>query len=668
MSAAILDKEGKRLLLMGNEAMARGALEAGVDLVAGYPGTPSSEVIERLWEVAEARKFYVQWSTNEKVAFEVAAGASLEGARTLCTMKNAGLNVAMDSFATLAYTGVRGGMVLMVADDPGAHYSSTEQDTRTLAAYAEVPCLEPCDQQEAKDMVKAAFDLSEELELPVMVRSVTRLSHASGDVVLGSLKDSESLIGFNKHYKIPYRWNVYGAPGAVSKHVWLQETLTRAGEYSEESGFNSLSIPQNPSKVGIIASGLGYAYVRDVLHTLGMMDKVNLLKIGFLNPLPKKKILELLDASTYVIVVEEGEPYIERLVRGIESERQADRVPVFGKFPGERNVLPSTGELTCNVVEPALLKVYGMAYPDCSCCLSGKKGDDEARGKAEALVTPRSSALCPGCPHLGSYWALNQALKREPGIHIINGDIGCYEQGGYGLFAQAVAASDEAAKKYAVRTPYETLDTLHVMGSGLGMAQGQAHLGKLKGVEGHVVAVSGDSTFFHAILPSIVNVVVNATPATYLVLDNRWTAMTGHQPSATTGENPLGQDTPALDIAAIVRAVGVKNVFEACPFDLEESIKTIKEALACEGPSVVILKGECTLQLARRKATGAPFVVDPEKCTGCRTCLGLGCPAITFDSVANLAGIDAASCAGCGMCESVCPFDAIHSTETGKRG
>lgn len=637
---------------MGNEAIARGALEAGIDLAAAYPGTPSSEVLESLWAVSKQAAFYVEWSTNEKVALEVVAGASVAGARALCAMKNAGLNVAMDTFATLPYSGVRGGMVVVVADDPGAHYSSTEQDTRLLAEYAGVPCLEPSDQEEARDMTKEAFALSEAIELPIMVRSVTRLSHASGDVLLKEISKREQAIGFNKHYKIPFRWNVYGTPGAVSKHKWLHGALRKASLVSEASPFNSLKLIPG-ARLGVIASGLGFAYVKDILFDAGIEGHLNLLKIGFMNPVPRKLVEQLLDASETVLVIEEGDSYLERHARTM----QRGGVKILGRTD-EGQVFEPWGELTPDLVRIALARALADVgnLSACEALYAEKPDVEEGRQMARELVIPRSSTLCPGCPHLGSYWALKQALRSEPGVHIVNGDIGCYEQGGYGLFGQDVDVGGEVSRKHPIRTPYEILDTLYVMGSGIGMAQGQAHL---KGIDGKVIAVSGDGTFFHAVLPSIANAALTRANVTYLVLDNRWTAMTGHQPSPTTGADQAGDPILAVNIEQVVRALGVQRVFKGSVFDLGCIETILREALKGPGPTVVILEGECTLQMLRRKETKPSLRVDREKCTGCKTCVQLGCSGVTYDSHCRLAGIDEELCTGCGLCAQVCPVKAI---------
>ncbi|MGI6486108.1 MAG: thiamine pyrophosphate-dependent enzyme [Tepidanaerobacteraceae bacterium] len=645
MSKPIMEQPGSKVLLMGNEAIARGAIEAGVQLMAAYPGTPSSEICEALIDVASDNDYYVEWSTNEKVAFEVAAGASLVGARSMVAMKNAGLNVAMDTFMTIPYGGVKGGMVVVVADDPDAHYSSTEQDTRTAAIYAEIPCLEPMDQQEAKDMTKAAFEISERLELPVFLRSVSRISHASGDVKLETVNENRNKLGFNKHYKLPYRWNVYGAPGAVHKHEWLHRLLPKARDISNNSQFNELNLVGG-SKVGILTTGLATSYAKEALKRMGLSGKVSHLKLGMIFPLADRLVSELLKNVSTLIVIEEGDPVVENLVRSLSIE-VAPKVKIYGK--GHNQIFKPYGEINTDIVTDAIVPFFDME----------KEEDPKAdlRKQIRKLVTPRSSTFCAGCSHLGSYYALRLALRKHEGVHIVNGDIGCYEQGGYGLFSTNVNVNDDDSKKYPIRSPYETLDTIYVMGSGIGMAQGQAQVGYKKG---KVVAVAGDSTFIHATLPAVVNAVYSKADITFIVLDNSWTCMTGHQPNPCTGVDSLGKETKALDIQKAVMSLGVEFVKEASAYNTDEAMTALSEALEFEGPSVVVLKGECQLQVQRRTKKGKTQTwVDQGLCTGCKSCVQLGCPAITFDSEKKRAGIDEISCTDCTLCMQVCPVEAI---------
>jgi indolepyruvate ferredoxin oxidoreductase alpha subunit len=646
MSNVKLDQAGKKVLLMGNEAMARGAIEAGVELVAAYTGTPSSEVVGTLSAMAGGFDYYVEWSVNEKVAFDVAAGAALVGARVLVGMKGAGLNVAMDTLLTLVYGGVKGGMVIIVADDPDAHYSSNEQDSRFAAIAAEIPCLEPRDQQQAKDMVKAAFMLSEQLELPVMVRSVSRVSHGNGDVELGPICKREKSLGFNKHWKQPWRWNVYGPPGAVQKHKWLHEQLAKAVSLSEESPFNEYTVGEGD--FGIIAAGIACSYTKEALTLLGL-GNVPFLQIGFSHPLPKRKVVDLLQGVKKVFVVEEGDSFaVERTVRQIAQE-EGIMVKIYGK---ERNCfLPPYGEINSEIVQKGIARIIGRE-------LSADEKREALRQEIIKKVASRSSTLCAGCPHLGSYAGLKKVLNRKKGIHIINGDIGCYEQGGYGIFGSNIEITSANAHKYPVGSTYEVLDTCYVMGSSLPMAHGQHKAGYK---DGKLVAVAGDSTFFHGLLPGVVNAVYNNADVTLLVLDNSWTAMTGHQPSPTSGLTAAGNPTGKMSIEKVAAGMGVPLIKVADAFNIKEVERAIEEAVDFNGFSMVILRGECRLQYLRAadKSDLTISVVDIDKCTGCKVCVSIGCPAIFIDPEYNGAQIDETLCNGCGLCGQVCPVSAI---------
>ena len=643
----ILQQSGVRDLLMGNEAIARGAVEAGVQLVAAYPGTPSSEITEVLMQASREAGFYVEWSTNEKVSIEVAAGASFLGGRCLVAMKNAGLNVAMDTFMTLPYGGVKGGLVIVVADDPDAHYSSNEQDTRFAAAYAEIPCFEPENQQEAKDMTREAFELSEKLALPVFLRSVSRISHASGDVLFGDVREEKNKLAFNKHYQMGYRWNVYGPPGAVNKHRWLHDVLPKAREQAEESAFNTMEKPAS-AKTGILATGLGGAYAREAAALLGLDGEIAFLKLGFLYPLPEKLIREFAAGLDRILMVEEGDPVVENMVRSFLKDA-APAVQIIGKAYG--NLFPPYGELNTDIVAAALAgKFQKELSPDAKA---------DVRAEKAKLIIPRSSTLCAGCSHLGTYSALKAALAKYPedAVHIVNGDIGCYEQGGYGVFATGDPASDEESKGYLAATPYDILDTIYVMGSGISMAHGQSKIGYQNG---KLCAVCGDSTFFHAILPALINVVYNNSDITFIIMDNRWTCMTGHQPNPNTGLNAFGEEYPSADIPAIVKAMGVQFVEECDSYDRETAIDSLSRALDYAGPAVVIMTGECQLQKQRRVKKGlAKTYVVVNDCDGCRSCTAVGCPAVKFDPVEKKSGIDTVLCVDCGLCAQVCPQRAI---------
>jgi indolepyruvate ferredoxin oxidoreductase alpha subunit len=438
---------------------------------------------------------------------------------------------------------------------------------------------------------------------------------------------------------------VYGAPGPVSKHEWLKEVFPRAQEIVNRSPYNTLEL-QKGAKVGIIASGLAASYTKEALARLGMKDKVSFLKLGMIHPLPEQKVGQLLAEVESVICIEEGDPVVESVVRSYAKEH-ACGVKIYGKSYNQ--VLEPVGEINTDKVADAIAGVMKVKVD------ADKR--EKTREKVREIVAPRSSTLCAGCSHLGSYWALKKALKEFDGVHIVNGDIGCYEQGGYGLFASKLDVSDEASKKHPVRSPYEILDTIYVMGSGIGLAQGQAQAGYK---DGKVVAVAGDSTLIHACLPAIVNAVYSKADITFLVLDNSWTAMTGHQVNPNTGVDTCGNKVEVFDMESSIKAMGVKSLHTARAYNLEQAQAAIKEALDYTGPSVVILRGECMLQVLRRTKKGEALTyVDEEVCIGCKQCLQLGCPAIMFDTEKKKAGIDKINCTDCDLCVQVCPYDAI---------
>jgi indolepyruvate ferredoxin oxidoreductase alpha subunit len=634
-------KPGTRQLLLGNEAIARGAIEGGVQVAAAYPGTPSSEIMETLIDTQDQFGFYAEWSVNEKVAFEIAAGAAVIGARSLASMKGAGINVAMDMLMTLPITGVRGGMVVVIADDPGAHYSSNEQDSRMAAQWTCVPCLEPENQHEAKEMTKAAFGFSEAVELPVILRSVTRISHSSGVVEFGEVKASEMVIGFNKHWKIPFRWNVYGPPDLVSKHKWQIDQLETARAWIDKSGFNPMYLKK--TRLGIVATGIGAGYAREALQDLGITDKVNLWKVGIPYPLVPQQAKKFLEACDKILVVEDGTSLFENQLRAYCQEIGL-KVEILGKeFSGP---LSPVGELTTDLVYEVVAEYTGTPV---------KKNNSlaEIQDEISALSIPRSSTLCAGCPHLGTYWGILQALPQGAKVvPIINGDIGCYEQAGYGIKGQMPEATDLPSKRHRPLSLYTVLDTLYVMGSGISMAQGEQRAGY---TDGPIVAVAGDSTFFHATLPALINAIWNKTKVTFVVLDNSWTAMTGHQPSPTTEDDDCQKSE--ISIESVARGLGVPLVRVVDAYDINAVTAAVREAVEFDGVSVVISRRDCALQVFRKSDEPGHVYVDQDLCNGCKNCVYVGCPAIIYKN--KRASIDPILCVSCGVCIQVCPQYAI---------
>ena len=663
-----LDEPGKRVILQGNEAFARGAVEAGIQLAAGYPGTPSSEIMETLALVADDLGFHAQWSTNEKVAMDVAVGAASVGARAVVTMKNAGTNWIMDMFSTVVYGGVPGALVIISADDPEAFYSSTEEDTRFLAKGVGVMILEPSTQQEAKDMTKVAFDYSERFELPVFVRSVTRVSHSSGDVTFGEIRKVRNPIFFDRHYKLPFRYDVYGPykykgkSGPTAKHAWQFEQLDKIREFVNRVPFNRLE--RGESDLGIVAAGMGYAYVKDALIKLNPMNRPWILKLGTPYPLPEELLKEFIDRVNSILVVEEGDPFIEEQLYSFMKEYAPKKV-IYGKTRHRK--LLRYGELGIDQVVRAVAEYLGLKAPEVS--YERRRLKDEL----SSLIAPRSSALCPGCQHLGTYWGLRFALlklsskykDRWKGIWIINGDIGCYEQGGYGIFAKEIKpGTKKTSKRYLFNNPYEILDTNYIMGGGIGLAQGQYHAGYR---DGPIIAVAGDSTFFHACLPALANAVYNKAAITFIVMDNSWTAMTGHQPSPSSGLTATMHPSKRILIEDVARSLGLEHVWTVDPYNIKETEEAIMKAIETsftEGvPTLVVARRECALQVARRasrKGIGlVTYTVNQDKCISCTLCVQLGCPAVGWDKTKKKAFIDPVLCVGCGLCAQVCPVKAI---------
>ncbi len=583
-----------RELMSGNEAVARGAYEAGVRLASAYPGTPSTEILETL--AAKYRSIYSQWSPNEKVAYEVGIGASLGGARTLVAMKHVGLNVAADPFMTHAYTGVNAGFVIVSADDPEMHSSQNEQDNRFYAKFAQVPMLEPSDSQEAKDMMLTGCELSEIFDTPVLLRLTTRISHSKSVVELSDqVKGPDS-----KFVKDPGKYVMVPA-NARGRHVVVAERLEKLRNFSEETPLNF--VEDNGSRVGIITGGVSYQYAKEV------MPDADYLKLGLSFPLPMKKIAEFVESHETVIVVEELEPFYEEQIKaaGIRIEGKK----YFGHL----------GELSPHRVAEGLFKAGVIDEPAA------------AEIPPAQDMFPRPPVLCPGCPHRGAFMAL-----RKLGV-AVTGDIGCYTLG--------------------TLKPLNALDTCICMGASIGNAIGME---KVQGYEKGVVAVIGDSTFLHSGVTGLMDAVYNHSNVTVIILDNRATAMTGGQMHPGTGHTLMGEPAHEIDIAALVKALGVKNFRQVDAYDYDAVQSVVKEEMEKEGPSVIQTSRPCVLM--PKRIMDEPYVVDLETCNACGVCFKLSCPAISASDETNKKGkpkavIDTTLCTGCTLCAQVCAVEAI---------
>ena len=587
---------------MGNEAIALGAVRAGVRVAAGYPGTPSTEIIETLVR-EKAPGVSVQWSTNEKVALEVAAGAAYSGARALVTMKQMGLNVATDPLMCLSYIGVKGGLVLAVADDPGPWSSQTEQDTRDFAKHANLPVLDPSSAEEAYEMVQEAFELSEEFELPVFLRPTTRVCHASATVELGEVPPQPPVLGFEKRPE----WCIFPAL-SYKKHGELEAKQHKIAEKFETSRFNR--IDRGGSK-GVAASGIAYLYAKEVIDEYQL--EVTLFKVGTPYPMPEKLSKEFLSRVKSVLVLEELDPVVEEALYAISN----GHTPVYGKHTGH---LPWNGEYSYELVRKALFDYLGAQAP-------------EAADSKLPEMPKRPPVLCAGCPHRASFYAAKVATRHYPKA-VYCGDIGCYTLGN--------------------AAPLNMTDTCLCMGAGITVAQGI----ELAEPGTKCLAFIGDSTFFHTGIPGVINAVYQNIDITVVVLDNHTTAMTGHQPHPGTGKNAMGEPAKALDIETMLRACGIEEIYTVNPFDFDASVEAFKKAVEYKGPSAVITKAPCIAQMKR------PATVHRvnDSCIGCLKCIKeVGCPAMTPEN--GKVVINESLCTDCSLCANVCPVGAIKRGE-----
>lgn len=577
-------------ILLGNEAIARGAYEAGVKVSSAYPGTPSTEVSEN---VVKYDEIYAEWAPNEKVAMEVALGASIAGVRSMCAMKHVGVNVAADPLYTAAYTGVKGGLVLVAADDPGMYSSQNEQDSRMVARAAMVPVVEPSDSAEAKEFMKYAFDLSEKYDAPIILRSTTRLSHSQGLVELQERVEPEDIA-----YERDAAKFVMMPGNAIKRHLFVEDRLKRMAEDANTMPINK--VEYNDLSVGFITSGIPYQYVKEA------MPNASVLKLGLVNPLPKKLIEEFASKVDKLYIFEELEPVIEEQVKAWGISK------AVGK-----EIFTVQGEYNAEMIRE---KVLGEATD----------------ADKPAQVPPRPPILCPGCPHRSVFTVLKK-LK----IHGA-GDIGCYTLG-------AVA-------------PLSVIDTTICMGASISTLHGME---KAKGKDyiRNWVAVIGDSTFMHTGINSLVNMVYNQSTGTVIILDNSTTGMTGHQDHAATGKTLKGEIVPAINIYNLCKSLGIENVYEVDAFNQKELEEVIKRETAREAVSVIITKAPCALL----KGVKFPFKCRPvsDKCKKCGACLKPGCPALTKNEDVTIS-IDETMCNGCGLCMQLCKFSAIEQVKVGE--
>jgi indolepyruvate ferredoxin oxidoreductase alpha subunit len=587
-------------LMSGNEAVARGAYEAGIHFACAYPGTPSTEILEN---VGRYKEIIAEWAPNEKVALESAIGASFAGGRSLAAMKHVGLNVAADPLFTFAYTGLNGGCVLITADEPGMHSSQNEQDNRNYAKFAKIPMFEPSNSQEAKDMLIDAYRVSENFDTVVLFRMTTRVCH------------SKSIVEFNDRVEVgikPYVQNLskfvsVPSNGRKNRHL-VEQRMNKLKEFTENNKWN-YEINNNQS-TGVISSGMSFEFSQEAFG-----NTVDYLKLGFTNPLPSNLIKSFCENHDIVYIIEENDPYIEEFSRQFAHN-------IYGK-----DVFPYTGEMT-----PDIIKRSVLGYESDGVVFDSEK------------VVPRPPTLCSGCPHRGFFYELSKKRNQI----IVAGDIGCYS--------------------LSVGEPYKIMDWLICMGAAFSTAHGAQRVMDLKGDDNRrLVAVMGDSTFFHTGINSLINTVYNGGNTINIILDNRITGMTGQQDNPGSGFKLQGEKTNIGNIEDICKAIGIKNIRKINPNNLQEVKDTLNWALQLEEASVIITNWPCVLKKKYRDEDLEVYknlwttkdIVLEDKCTGCKACLRSGCTSLVFDSDKKKVSIDPNTCVGCDVCLQICPFDAI---------
>ena len=574
--------DNSKQLMLGNKALARGLYDAGCMFASSYPGTPSTEVTE---EIAKFDDVYSEWAPNEKVALEAAFGACLAGARSFCAMKHVGLNVAADPLFTMSYTGVNAGLVIVVADDPGMHSSQNEQDSRHHAIGSKVPMLEPSDSAEAYRFAKEAYEISEKYDTPVLVRMCTRVSHSQSVVTPGDRSVP------HKEYEKNIPKYVMTPANAIRRHPFVEQRTRDLIELAETSDLNRIEM--GGTAIGVITSGTTYQYIREVFG-----DSVSILKLGMVNPLPEKLILDFASKVDRLIVAEELDPVIE------------NHCKMLGLKVSGKDILPMCGEFSQNMIAKAL----GKEVPE--------------GNSLEEDIPVRPPVMCAGCPHRGLFYTLKKNNCT------VLGDIGCYTLG--------------------AAPPLGAMEMTLCMGASLSAIHGFNKIGG-KESEKHTVAVIGDSTFVHSGMTGLANIAYNQSDSTIIILDNSITGMTGHQQNPTTGYNIKGDPAGKIDLESLVKAMGIERVRVVDPYDLDACDKAVKEELAASGPSVIISRRPCAL--LKYVKHEAPLTVDKDKCVGCKSCMKIGCPAISMKD--GKAYVDTTQCVGCKVCSQLCPVKAF---------
>ncbi len=626
-----IDAPGKVCLMQGNEAIVRGAVEAGINFAASYPGSPSSQILDMLGRIANDRGFYAQWATNEVCALEACIGTSLAHARSMCIVKQNGFLCCADALHCGAQHGVIGGVVVVTSDDPSAHSSTNEFDSRFMAESADLPMLEPTNMQEAKDLVPYAFELSERLRQIVVIRLTTRVCHGRGNVVLGELPEKanplQQVNEWDRLVCVCYR------------HTPMLQTLEKFREEFEKSPYNHYEGPAQPEKL-VVAGGTGCLYAKEALRRLGLADEIGLLSLATVWPMPEELLLSHMRRAKSVLVAEEVDPFLEKGLQALAGKHQL-QIRFAGRGDG---ALPRIGELNPDVVLDAVRALAGIRE---QVQVTGKKGNlkgDKTAGETAPLLD-RELNFCAGCPHRATFYLLRRALKRcakEPGVVI--GDIGCY-----------IMSSQEAG--------HYIYQACNCMGSGINLAEGLGQLHRF-GMHQPVVTMCGDSTFFHAALPGLVNASYYHSNMLMMVLDNSATAMTGFQPHPGTGITAIGGHVEPMSIRAICESMGCK-VTEADPFDVKGTQKLLEELIPQPGLKVLIMRQPCATLMSKKQREKRRVRVDQDKCIGdgcgCdRYCSRVwGCPGNSWDYEKNKAVIDPVSCVGCGVCAELCPAGAI---------